>query len=44
MTPFDFLCALVFCLHVCVKVSDHLELESQTIVSCDGLNHGPLKE
>jgi hypothetical protein len=28
-----FLCTLVFCLHVCVRESDPLELELQTVVS-----------
>ena len=29
------LCVLVFCLRVCLKVPDGLELELQTVVSCD---------
>lgn len=31
--PFYFLCSLVFCLHVCLRTSDHLGLELQTAVS-----------
>ena len=32
------------CMYVCVRVSDLLELESQMVVSCLGLNPGPLVE
>ena len=39
------LCALVFCLHVCMRVPGALELELLTVVNyCAGINLGPLEE